>query len=341
MPSIYQQALDALRTSTNRPVPNSRLLPEELFDMGGSTANAPAINHAFRDSFGDELQDRAFQAARTGDTGEVGALKGLFDYNEATQAASPIQHDINSRNKGFASIDGLGESAVESLYNRNQAEQKMQIPLREAHIRNEGDVNVAGIQGRNQLLNTEALGRNQLAVADRNNENAAMNLQRSSEFIQGLMRQLDPTGQSGSAVLGKFLSGGSINPKTGSASISIGQERPTPPAPQILSRDVLATKSALDKVAGSDWTWGPFGENAATTQARNAHQQAQSSLISRWPAGNHIKEAVQEVLSTPELEKLSPQDIMHQFEDFNQWTPQDVKEFNDLMLAVRGTQGLQ
>lgn len=139
MPTPQELALAKLRSlgTLSDPIPHSALLTPEDMQGGaplspGGPENTPddaSLSYLYKNNLNRELQNRTFAAARTGDTNEYGALKGMLGQNTADIESDPITQATVNLEK--ANTAGFPSPQAQAEGERQMTLKKLLAPIQE------------------------------------------------------------------------------------------------------------------------------------------------------------------------------------------------------------------
>ena len=324
MPFPTNRILNGLRTAPLLTERDNQLADQ---DYGGSLAL-----DAFNDRMLNELRNRRFQAARLGETDEVGALEGLAKGYEADQAASPLadqRAELEAQRKADLAAQSLGfrgegrglafasPSQVQGEYLRGREIFNQERPYREALARQQTAVEQARTQGEYAL-------RRQKLIEDNKRE--------QYEQFQNF---LNNNFQGGQAPDGRVLAGARFNP-TGGGSVT------TAAAPDAGADAV--NQGLLNKLTDATNAWANARSSSQKASALQALQQARAAVIATYGGDEGNKYFVQEMMSSPDTMDLPVQQWVQMFKDkyagdldAGDFTDDDINEINYIAGLIRRT----
>lgn len=324
----YMQALQGLKTSTNRPRPGTALIDNQ--DMVGQPGLAPGSSNTppdpsvsnlqYSNRFKDELEDRLFTEERLGGGSEADALKGLIGRTERDIQENPLtaQHnqveEYMGKRRG-AIEQGYGGGAQQganyldpvqaaNLASREMETHKIEAPERAARIAGESDIERQRVAGQGAL---EVEKTKQAGMEGRYNE---------------LLAAMQGTGNVSRVNI------------PGVGGFSRAADKPVAPG---LLTTLTNARNAYDVAKQHTW----FGEPAE----KGALDQAIANVFGNHPAGQDLKDLAADVLSDPELSNLSVDQVLqhpkiHEKYDVDP-SPQDLQWLNELIATGRGRLGGQ
>jgi len=297
---------------------------------GGMTEEDPSLTlDAFQGNMLSELRDREFQAARLGETDEVGALSNLAKSYAADRAGSPLARqgaeidaqsaaDLGAQSEGFDAtpmgMKTLSPSQTKGAYGRKWGEWAAERPYKEAQARD------AAAMARTQATADASIRRQQLIEETKRNQ-----YQEFNNLLQGL------TG-------GQTTDGRQVN--------SI---RPTAQGPSITFGDAPETgagtipQGLLNKLTDATNQWAVARSPSQKAQALMSLQQARNAVISQYAGDEGNKYFVQEMMSSPETMDLPVQQWIEMFQnkyagdmDAGDFTDADMAQIQALSGLLRG-----
>jgi len=308
------QALESLKKLSTTPY-------QPQFDSSMGDTNVQRYL-GFQDTEG-ELKDRVFAnqraqaasptpqiAAQYG--GEVTALKNMLGSTEQDIAESPITAQIADTNDQTTRLRGAQEQGFsgqnpiqeQALYAKKQAEEKLNLPLREQELQNTGN-----------LTQQREVSRGNLDVAN----------------AKGA--QLE------AAISAAYASGRPIHSFSGSGGVAFETPQKQSPVNSSLLRDVTAASAAL-KAAQDTGMLGRFIDPQGIPNAQLLLNQALGKVFGQAPGSTDLKELAAHILNDPELAGLPINELIpHIQSDEGPMRPEDLQALQTLLNYGRGIVG--
>lgn len=313
----YAQAVDGL--TRIRPVPGSALLnPEDMTQPGLAGGVAPKdpslINYSYQDRLQSEMEDRLFNAQRTGDGPESAAIAGLMGRNAHEMATGPIGSqaplvaDTQARMHG-AQLAGFDNPQEAARYGREQEKAKMNVPVEVAKTTGAGDL------ARQTEANKGALGV------------AGINAQAATDRSQAFLDLLTNGAMNGNVTHLTTPGGGAVSfEKQSSISPNLAKQ---------LS-DARAALSKSSGIFGGDTKY-PFGMGGPSPEKQRVDSLI-SSIMQEHPASPELKGIAQKVVSDPRTKDLpfSQLSTLIKGEGGAPLGGQELGHFRDLLGVLRG-----
>ena len=314
----YEDALRGL--GTTRPAmrrPGTQLLnPDEFTQEPLSPGADPAptdpsiLNYLYQNRLKQELQERQFGAARTGDRNEAAALQGLMGQADERIAENPLTRQaaevdaFRQRRQGAVEQGFGGEvDPIQAMnrYERGIAERKLGVAER-----------VAGIGAGGELAKQEAANRGALAVTESKGAQA-----------QSFLDLMNQASMSGRQVGGITIPGGG-------GSVRFAPEQQVPPG---LLQTVTGARQRLEAEKNkAEW----FNKNTEGIQAAQVTlNQAIANALSRDPAPPNLKEYVYAIIQDPTAANHSLDDILR-LKGETDVTPEERNMMQQLLTTYRG-----